>query len=421
MNNLAAYVLAGGRVMETGVLTHRRAKAAVTFAGHYRIIDFAMSNLARSGVERVGVLSQYRPSSLMDHVATGEPWGLIGRGREVRILSPYQAVNSVEWYQGTADAVFQNLNFLKGEEHVLIVAGDHIYQTDYGKLLRRHVDSGADATMVFKRFPESHCRRFGNGIVDPDGWVTEYVEKPETPLSDLGSLTIYVFRRAVLEEQLTKLFQATPQRFHIYETVIPELVRKGRVQGVVHDDYWSYARTVDDYYEASMDLVTPGSGLLLDQWEVHTNPEQSGIGVTPPALIGPGADVQASRLSPGVNVSGRVVNSILSPGVVVEAGAEVVDSVLLHGVRVGEGAHVTKAIVDKHVAIARGATVGHSQSAVANCSLSEFQQSGVTVVGRDVVIGLGCKVGANCQIAPEYSLEAGATVPDGAARGGVTC
>jgi glucose-1-phosphate adenylyltransferase len=421
MSNLAAFVLAGGRVMETGVLTQRRAKAAVPFAGHYRIIDFAMSNLARSGIDRVGVLSQYRPSSLMDHVATGEPWGLIGRGREVRILSPYQAVNSVEWYQGTADAVYQNLSFLKGEDHVLIVAGDHIYQMDYGRLLRRHVESGADATMVFKRFPESHCRRFGNGVVGPDGWVTQYVEKPEIPLSDLGSLTIYVFRRAVLEERLIKLFKSTPRHFHIYETVLPELVRQGRVQGVVFDDYWSYARTVDDYYEASMDLVTPDSGLLLDQWEVHTNPEQSGIGVTPPAMVGPGAEVESARLSPGVSVDGRVSNSILSPGVVVAAGAEVVDSVLLHGVQVAAGARVTKAIVDKHVTIGSGAIVGHEEAAVANCSLPEFQRSGVTVIGRDVTIGDGCQIGANCQIAPEFALEPGTIVRDGASRGGVTC
>ena len=420
MRNLAAYVLAGGRVMETGVLTHRRAKAAVPFAGHYRIIDFAMSNLAASGIDRVGVLSQYRPSSLMDHVATGEPWGLIGRGREVRILSPFQAENAVDWYRGTADAVHQNLGFLEGEEHVLIVSGDHIYQMDYGKLIERHVASGADATMVFKHLPEVR-RRFGNGLIDGDGWVTKYLEKPDAPLSDLGSLTIFIFRRAALVEQLEKLFRTTPTRFHIYETVVPELVRQGRVQGLIFDDYWAYARTVDDYYEASMDLVTPGSGLSLDQWEVHTNPEQSGIGATPPAFIGKEADVRESRLSPGAVVHGRVHGSILSPGVVVEAGAEVVGSVLLHGVRVEAGARVTRAIVDKHVLIAARAVVGHGEAAVASCTLPEYQRGGVTVIGRNTAIGVGCVVGANCQIAADYELAAGTTVPDGGSRGGVTC
>lgn len=421
MRNLAAFVLAGGRVTETGVLTHRRAKAAVPFAGHYRIIDFAMSNLAASGVERVGVLSQYRPSSLMDHVATGEPWGLIGRGREVRILSPFQAENAVDWYRGTADAVYQNLNFLDGEEHVLIVSGDHIYQMDYKELVQRHVSSGADATMVFKHFPEAHCSRFGNGLIDADGWVTKYLEKPVSPLGALGSLTIFIFRRAVLEEQLEKLFSSPPTRFHIYETVLPELVRRGRVQGLVFDDYWAYARTVDDYYDASMDLVTLGSGLSLDQWEVHTNPEQSGIGATPPAFVGRAADVTGSRLSPGVTVHGRVHGSILSPGVVVEEGAEVVGSVLLHGVRVAAGARVTRAIVDKHVTVAAAAVVGHGKAAVANCGLPEYQRSGVTVIGRNTAIGAGCVVGANCQIAADYELAAGETVPDGGSRGGVTC
>ena len=207
MKDVAAFVLAGGRVQEMGVLTHRRAKAALPIAGHFRIIDFAMSNLSRAGVHRVGVLSQYRPSSLMDHVRLGAPWGLVGRGREVRILSPFQAENAVDWYLGTADAVSQNLGFLKNEKWVMVVSGDHIYEMDYQWLFRQHVDADADLTMVFKRFHPDACHRFGNVRVGPDGRVLEYTEKPDKPLSDLGSLTIYLFNREVLSGFCTRPFE----------------------------------------------------------------------------------------------------------------------------------------------------------------------------------------------------------------------
>lgn len=413
MRKVTAFVLAGGRVKEMGVLTYRRAKAAVPVAGTYRIIDFAMSNLAISGVEKVGVLSQYRPSSLMDHIGLGEPYGLVGRGRLVRILTPYQADQAVEWYRGTADAVFRNRRFVQNAEHVLIISGDHIYHMDFSPLLRIHEESGADLTMVFKSQPKSQCRNFGNGLLDQNSRVVDYVEKPDTPISDLCSLTIYLFKRKVLEEQLARVLSVQQEEYQLYSDVIPDLVKNGFVRGVVFDGYWAYTRTVDDYYRTSMDLLNPSSGFRLDDWEVYTNPEQSGFGDMPPAFVGPHASLDHCRLSPGSRVFGAVSRSIISPNVLIEEGAVVKNSVVLHGVRIERGAVVENVILDKHAYVSRDCQVGRIGAEIPNRIAGKWHTSGVTVIGRGARIGKGSVVGAGCQLAPELELDPGSNVEDG--------
>ncbi len=414
MKGVAAFVLAGGRVMEMGVLTDKRAKAAVPFAGTYRIIDFAMSNLGMSGVDRVGVLSQYRPSSLMDHVRNGEPWGLLGRGREVQMLPPFQAENRVDWYRGTADAVFQNLGFLGDAERVLICSGDHVYNMDYSMILEEHMARGADLTMVFKRFTKEACSKFGNAVIDDSGRVTWYQEKPAVPRSDLGSLTIFLFERQILEHYLRAAYRQVGQLQHLYDQVVPRIVREGHVHAFEFHGYWAYTRTIDDYYHTSMDLFRPGSGFDLDTWAVTSNTEESGVGDKGPARIGPGAEVSDCRLAPGCEVYGSVTRSILSPGVIVEEGAVVEDSVVMNGVRVQSGTRIVKGIVDKGVEIGAGCTIGHNGPAVPNLTAGSYHTCGVTVIGRDVMIGSGVTVGANVQIAPGQTIQDGARVPDGA-------
>ena len=412
MSGIAAFVLAGGRVEDMGVLTQQRAKAALPVAGSYRFIDFAMSNLAASGIERVGVISQYRPSSLMDHVGMGEAWGLIGRGRSVNVLSPYQATTAVQWYRGTADAVLQNLQYHPEADRILVVSGDHIYRMDYGPLIDAHEKSGADLTMVLKRFEKTRCSRFGNARLDASGRVLEYVEKPAIPISNLGSLTIYLFERKALEDALRRVCVSAERDYHIYSDVVPAMVEGGRVGGIVFDGYWAYARNVDDYFRTSMELLDDRSGFALGQWGILTNTEQSGIGNMPPAFVGPDAEVDNCWLSAGCRVEGKAAGSVLSPGVVVEAGAMVEECVLMHGPMVRSGSVLRRVVADKHVLFEKDCQVGRDRSEGPNRHAGEYHRSGISVLGREVIVGAKAVIGAGCQVAPDVELSPGAVVPD---------
>ncbi|MFH1531381.1 MAG: sugar phosphate nucleotidyltransferase [Pseudomonadota bacterium] len=413
MDGVTALILAGGRVDELGALTARRAKAAVPFGGTYRIIDFPLSNLARSYARRVGVLSQYRPSSLMDHVGMGQAWGLVGRGCEVRMLPPYQAETRVDWYNGTADAVLQNHDFWKGAKDVLIISGDHIYSMDYRPLLELHRSKGAALTMAFKRFPRGELTGYGVGLLDKNGRVVGYREKPAVPASDLGSLTIYVFNRVRLEAVLE---QGRPAKgmHQFYEQVIPAMVEREHVQGTIFDGYWAYARSVDQYYATSMDILDPASGLDLDAWDVRTNVEETGTGGKPPFLTGIGARVRGSRISSGCRIDGEVTHSILSPDVVVEAGAVVRDSILMNNVKVRVGAVLERVIIDKHTEIGAHSRIGGDAPCVPNAAMADTHTCGVVVIGRECTIAAGSEVGGNTQIAPGTELGSRLRLPAGA-------
>ncbi len=288
----SAFILAGGRVDTMGVLTAARPKSAVPFAGTYRMIDFALSYLANSGFEQVGILSQYRPYSLMDHVGVGQPWGFVGRGRNADILPPYQGENAADWYRGTADALYQNLHFVDrhDSDHVVVLSGDHVYAMDYGPLLDFHVEKDADLTVVFKRVPLGGGVRYGIGVLDDEQRLTDYEEKPEHPRSDLASLTIYVFKRSALTRWLTEN-QRTGHSFQLYDEVIPKAVEEGKTYGYVFDGYWAYTRSVDQYFEANFACVRAG-GLLADaSARIRTNQENQDLAAAPPARFLPRAQV----------------------------------------------------------------------------------------------------------------------------------
>jgi glucose-1-phosphate adenylyltransferase len=402
---IVGMVLAGGRVDELSVLTAQRPKSAVPFWGMYRIIDFVLSNMMRSRIDVVGVLSQYRPYSLISHLGNGESWDFLGRTRALKILSPFKGLADSDWYKGTADAIYQNLNFLEhySPDLVLVAAGDHVYSMDYRPMIRQHLATGAELTMAFTRVPREKAHMFGTAMLDGDGRVVSYQEKAAEPESDLASLTIYVFDARVLVERLREN-AAEGTTFHLYSEVIPRMVAEGaRVFGHVFDGYWAYARTLDAYYAANMDILGADAP-DLDSWLLRTNLTAGTLGDPPPALLAAGSRNVSSLLAGGVTNAGTVERSILSPGVVVERGAVVRDSIVMHACRIGAGAVVDRAILDKSVIVEAGAVVGHGEAAE-NPSLGDSLCCGATVVGKGSVVPGGVRIGRNCVVYPGVQEE----------------
>jgi len=393
MKDVIAMVLAGGRVDEMGVLTAHRSMAAIPFGGMYRIIDFALTNLSESGVRHVGILSQYRPSSLMDHVGIGRPWDYNGRTRDLAFLTPYEGHSAHDWYRGTADAVGQNVHFI--ERHrprdVLIVSGDHVCRMHYGPLLDLHRRSGADLTMAFKRMKITGKSRFGMGVLGAGDRVVDYLEKPAVPPSDLVSLTVYLFRTEVLVRQV-QINAQNGRTFHLYDEVIPALVRNAHVQAYVFDGGWEYARPLSAYHDVHMRLVSPG-GIEVPMDSVLTNLHQACLADAPPAWMDHTARVARSRVAPGCRIRGEVQRSVLFPCVSVAHDAVVHDSVILGRTVIGRGARVSGAVMDKHVEIGEGAVIDGTDGLVA--------------------LGEGCKILPGAVLPPSTVVEPGATFPAG--------
>ena len=401
MKKIVSMVLAGGRVDELLVLTAKRPKSALPMWGMYRIIDFALSNLMRSGIEVIGVLSQYRPHSLITHLSNGEPWDYVGRARALRILSPFKGADDSDWYKGTADAVYQNLNFIEryAPALVLIVSGDHVYSMDYQPMLKQHLDTGADLTIAFKRVPREQAHLYGTAVLDGSGRVTSYEEKAKQPKGDLASLTVYIFKTESLVERL-KQNAREGKFFQIYSEIIPRMVDEGaRVFGWVFDGYWQYARTLDTYYATNMDILGPEAPDLA-AWAVRTNLNPGTMGDPVPTSFRPVARVDASLVCCDAVIEGTVERSVLSPGVVVGRGAVVRDSVIMHRCRIEEGAILDRVILDKDVRVGKEACVGEGEMA-ANRLYPQTLSAGVTVVGKTSSIPAKLRVGRNCIIYPD--------------------
>jgi glucose-1-phosphate adenylyltransferase len=378
------------------VLTARRPKAAVPVWGIYRIIDFVLTNMMRARIDVVGVLSQYRPYSLITHLGTGESWDYVGRTRALRILNPFKGTAESDWYKGTADAIYQNLGFIERFEPqvVLIASGDHVYSMDYSPLLLQHRATGADLTIALKRVPRDEAHRYGIARLGPDNRVTAYEEKPRSPQGDLASLTIYAFDTRCLIERVRQNAQDGAS-YQIYSEIIPRMVAEGaRVFGYVFDGYWQYARTLDTYYATNMDLLAQCPPMIAG-WNIRTNVTPETAGDPPPALFRPGAAGRCAAIASGAVIEGTVERSILSPDVVVEAGAIVRESVIMHGCRIEAGAVLDRVILDKEVQVGRAAHVGLGPS-VPNSTEPDSLSCGVTVVGKGTRLPPGIRVGRNC-------------------------
>ncbi len=359
-----AMILAGGRVNELDVLTYYRPKSAVPFGGFGRVIDFPLSNLMNSGIEQVAILSQYRSYSLINHIGNGAAWDMIGRYRSVSILPPFLGSEADDWYRGSADAVFKNLDFVQyhNPEGILILSGDHIYKMDYEDLINYHTEKNADLTIAFKKVPLEKGHRFGIARLgdedgDRGGRVEHYEEKPKKPESDWASLTVLCFKPEVLYQALEE--NQLSQSFEFGRDIIPLLLKKkSKVYGYKFRGYWGYTRTVEEYWQSNMDLLGPKPLIDMEQWGFRTNLEHRGIRDFEPTLIGSDGEIENSLVYNGCKVGGRVKNSILFPGVHVKKGAVVENSVLFFDNVVGENCQFNKVVADVNNVYGKNVSIG---------------------------------------------------------------
>jgi glucose-1-phosphate adenylyltransferase len=388
----------------------------VPFGGAYRIIDFTLSNVMHSGLELVGLLTQYRPLSLMDHVRNGEPWDLVGRTRGVRILPPHTGKADADWYKGTADAIYQNLAFLESytPDKVLILSGDHIYRMDYEQMIAAHESRGADVTIAAMPVPWEETQRFGVMVTNSDGWITDFQEKVKNAKSNLASMGIYVFSAAALLEELRAVVGAR-KGFDFGKDIIPGMLGRRRLLCHPFRGYWRDVGTIKSYHEANMDCLNPDSGLDLRRWEIRTAPDVGYAGDRPPTRLGSAASVTGALIARGCVIEGQVERSVIFPGVVVRNGAVVRDSIVMQDAVVGEGCQIEYAIVDKQCRLGAGVVVGTGSGVTANRDFPGHLDCGITVIGKGAVIPAGVRVGKNCIICPgvDLSRRHGKVVEDG--------
>jgi glucose-1-phosphate adenylyltransferase len=409
-NKVTALVLAGGAWSSLGILAERRAKAAIPFGGMYRIIDFALSNLSNSDIQQVGILAQYRPASLIDHIGNGASWDLFGRSRTVKILSPYKGQEDSDWYKGTADAVYQNSTFIRNydPDYVMVLAAENVYAMDYRTLIRYHQEKQADCTLVCKRLPAKDAHRFGILSLDADGRVQAYHEKPETIQGDFYSAGIYIFNTKFLLDRLAKDAARRNSKHNFADNMIPDMLKaQDRFYGYPFDGYWAYCGTVEEYWQANMSLLEDPSPIELSAWSIRTNLDDRNVSGHQPALFLPTARVKNALIGSGAQIGGSVEQSILSPGVIVEDGAVVRNSLIFHESVMKKDAVLDQVICDKDVIIGEGVEVGVGDATTPNEQFPDAYYSGITVIGKDVHIGKNAQIGKNCLIFP------GRTVSDG--------
>ncbi len=390
-------ILAGSRVDDLNVLTANRPKSAVPFGGLGRVIDFTLSNLFNSGVEQIALLSQYRSYSLINHIGTGAAWDMIGRYRQVSILPPSQTAEGRDWYRGPADAIHQNLDFIKAHEpeEILILSGDHVYCMDYQDLIDFHLEQDADLTVAFTRVPDIQAHRFGLGRIEDSGdprggWLLDYWEKPETPRSNWASMTILCFKPEILFQALEE--NHLGKSYHFGRDIIPALFgQKKRVLGYKFRGYWGYTNTIDEYWRSSMDMLGDDPAIDLEKWMFRTNLEIRSIRDREPALFGEDAVVKNSLIYNGCKVWGIVKNSILFPGVEVGAGATVDSSILFYDTVVGEGGRIIKTVADENNIFGRGVIAGPEIC---------LESTPVTVIGWNNIIPDRTEIGEGAMIYP---------------------
>ena len=392
---MIAMLLAGGQGSRLGVLTEKVAKPAVAFGGKYRIIDFPLSNCINSGIDTVGVLTQYQPLRLNTHIGIGIPWDLDRNEGGVTVLPPYEKSTSSEWYTGTANAIYQNLDYMEqyNPDYVLILSGDHIYKMDYEIMLNYHKANKADITIACMPVPIEEASRFGIMVTDESGRVTEFEEKPEKPSSNLASMGIYIFSWKVLKEALIALKEQSNCDFGKH--ILPYCKDKGqRLFAYEYNGYWKDVGTLGSYWEANMELIDiiPEFNLYEEYWKIYTKGD-----IIPPQYIAADAVTDRCIIGEGAEIYGEVHNSVIGPNVVISRGAVVEDSIIMRNSTVGENTILNKAIIAEDVTIGDNVTVGFGEEAE-NVLKPAVYAFGIATIGENSVIPDNVKIGRNTAI-----------------------
>jgi len=388
-----AMLLAGGQGSRLGILTKNIAKPAVPYGGKYRIIDFPLSNCTNSGIDTVGVLTQYQPLELNDYIGNGQAWDLDRIYGGVHILSPYQQIKGTQWYKGTANAIYQNINFIDryNPEYVAVLSGDHIYKMDYSKMLKYHKEKNAACTIAMLEVPWEEASRFGLMFVNDDGSISEFEEKPKNPKSNKASMGVYIFTWSLLRKYLIE-DEANPNSGNDFgHDVIPAMHEAGeRMFAYKFDGYWKDVGTIESLWEANLDLLNPKVDLDLtdDSWRIYSKTTAA-----PPHFISGKASVENSMISEGCQIDGEVDYSILFSNVIIEEGATVRYSIVMPGTVIKSGAVVEYSIVAENAVIEEGAHVGESPEQIAN-----LDDWGIAVVGEKVTVGKNASVAAKAMV-----------------------
>lgn len=400
---MVAMLLAGGAGNRLYVLTKERAKPAVPFGGKYKIIDFPISNCVNSGIDTIGVLTQYQPLELNAYIGNGQPWDLDRMYGGIHILPPYMAGKTGQWYKGTANAIYQNLHFIEQYQpkYVLILSGDHIYKMDYSKMLKFHKEKDAACTIAMLEVPWEEASRFGLMFVDDDGKITAFEEKPKNPKSNKASMGVYIFTWSKLREYLIADETKTDTSNDFGKDVIPAMHEANeRLFAYPFDGYWKDVGTIDSLWEANLDLLNPVANIDLSDksWKIYSNNP-----VTPPQYISEKAAVQNSLITGGSHVEGEIDYSVLFSDVTVEEGAEVKYSIVMPGAKIEKGAKVQYAMIAENAVVKQGAVVGEDPQ-----ECSDLNEWGVAVVGPSLTVGENAKVKAKTMVTE--NVEGGASI-----------
>ena len=391
-----ALILAGGRGSRLDILSERRSKPAVPFGGKFRIIDFALSNCTNSGIFQIGILTQYLPLSLNEHIGVGKPWDLDRRDSFVTLLQPNNS-----WYEGTADAIRKNLEFVKryASKYVLILSGDHIYKMDYSKMIEQHKQTGADLTIACKIVPMEEASRFGILETDSNLKISKFVEKPKEPKSNKASMGIYVFSTQALIDAIESHPDIVDLDFGMH--IIPDMIAHKNVYAYEFYDYWKDVGTYDSYVEANLELCHDNALDLYDpSWKIYTKSED-----LPPVKVGEHAAISTSLISNGCRIDGEIIESVISPGVVVGKGSVIKHSVILNDVVIGENCVIENTIIDKETVVGDNSVIGTGNDYTPNKDNPKILSSGLNVIGKKIILPEGLKVERNVRIFSAQSLK----------------